>query len=250
MNEPRTSPSADLPADNRRALRGVIRACRKAALATLMLEEGGVADRGAPPYASLVSVVVDHDLAPVILLSGISDHTRNIMADPRVSLLFDGSDGCANPQTGPRVTLMGVAERSTDTRLHQRFLAHHPGAAQYAGFGDFGFWRVRPQRVHFVGGFGRAVWFDTPFGIAPESAQALADSEAGILNHMNSDHPDAVDLLARGQIPGWRMVGIDPDGCDFSLNGEHFSRLSFESPIDGPVAARTVLADLAHRARG
>ena len=243
MMQPDTSTPPALPADNRRALRGIIRACRKAALATLMPNCGGA------PYASLVSVMVDHDLAPVLLLSGIADHSRNIAADPRISLLFDGSDGHPNPQTGPRVTLMGIAEPCQDPRLHHRFLARHPAAAQYAGFGDFSFWRIKPERVHFVGGFGRAVWFDTPFGL--DSVTALAEAETSILDHMNTDHSQAVDLLAGGATgcSGWRMIGIDPDGCDFALGDETFSRLAFPAPIDGPAAAHAILAELTRHAR-
>ncbi|MDA8232488.1 MAG: DUF2470 domain-containing protein [Magnetospirillum sp.] len=215
-------------------------------MATLMAGDG---DGGGAPYASLVTVTVDQDLAPVLLLSGISDHTRNIVADPRVSLLFDGTAGHPNPQTGPRVTLSGVAEKLEDERLMARFLAHHPGAAQYASFGDFGLWRVRPERAHFVGGFGRAVWFDPPFGQEPGAVAALAAAESSIVDHMNADHADAVDRLAQGAggaESGWRMIGIDVDGCDLALGGA-FVRVAFDSPLDGPAAARTVLADLARR---
>ncbi len=238
-----TAPTAELPADNRLALRRVVRACRKAALATIL---AAPAD-GAPPYASLVTVAVDHDLAPILLLSGLADHTRNIAADPRVSLLFDGTDGHSNPQTGPRVTLQGVAGRSDDPRLRARFLACLPAAAEYAGFGDFAVYRVAPSRVHFVGGFGRAVWFEAPFGLDAASVAAVAAAEAGILAHMNADHADAVERMARrlgGDEPGWRMVGVDPDGCDLG-RGDTLLRQPFERPIDGPAAAHSTLAALA-----
>ncbi|CAA7625396.1 Heme iron utilization protein [Magnetospirillum sp. LM-5] len=192
-----------LPADNRLALRRVVRAGRKAALGTLM---------GGAPYCSLVTVAVDPMLAPLLLLSGLSDHTRNILADSRVSLLFDGTDGLANPQTGPRVTLIGRAQPSADPQDRARFLALHPGAALYAGFADFGLWRVVPERVHFVGGFGRAVWFDAPFGLDPDQATAVAGCEA----------PTLAD--------GWQVVGTDIDGADLR-RGESFVRLAFERPV-------------------
>lgn len=239
MTEPAND--ASQAANNRVALRQVVRACRKASLATLMADGGGA------PYASLVTVAVDHDLAPVLLLSGLADHTRNIAADPRVSLLFDGTDGHPNPQTGPRVTLMGRAERCDDDRLKARFLARHPGAALYAGFGDFAFWRVAPARIHFVGGFGRAVWFDAPFGIAPAAAAALAEVEAGILAHMNEDHAEALDLYA-GDGTGWRMAGVDPDGFDLTRE-ERFIRCTFPAPVDGPQGVHAALKEMAERAR-
>ena len=252
MTEPanEANPSAT---NNRVALRHVVRSCRKASLATLMADGSGA------PYASLATVAVDHDLAPVLLLSGLSDHSRNIAADARVSLLFDGTDGHANPQTGPRVTLMGQAERCDDQRLKARFLARHPAAAMYAGFGDFAFWRIAPARVHYVGGFGRAVWFPapeaqvgitpkaSPFGIAPEVAAAVAAAEQSILDHMNADHSEALDLYA-GDGSGWRLAGVDPDGIDLTRE-ERFLRVAFPAPADGPAAIRAALVEMARRLR-
>lgn len=191
-----------LPDDNRLALRQVVRACRKGALATL-------AD-GAP-YASLVTVAFDHDLAPILLLSQRSEHTRNLMADARVSLLLDGSDGFANPQEGPRVTLAGRAEPTNDPRLARRFLALHPGAALYAGFGDFGFWRIAPDRAHFVAGFGRAVWFPAPFGLAETIVTAMSEDEEAVLAEAG-------------------LATLDPDGA-FLAKGENFRRIAFATPI-------------------
>ncbi|MBC7906648.1 MAG: pyridoxamine 5'-phosphate oxidase family protein [Rhodospirillaceae bacterium] len=211
-----------LPDDNRVALRQVARACRKASLASLL---------AGAPYASLVTVAFDHDLAPILLLSGLSDHTKNIMADARVSLLLDGTEGHANPQTGPRVTLMGRAERSEDTRLTARFLARHPAAALYAGFADFAIWRVVPERAHFVGGFGRAVWFDAPFGLP---ANGLAETEAELLSAINTTHSS--DLAKMGD--GWQVTALDVDGIDIANQGE-FRRMNFPAPV---VNAEQVLA--------
>lgn len=242
MTEPAND--ASQTANNRLALRRVARACRKAALATLMADGS--------PHASLVTVAPDHDLAPILLLSELADHTRNLAADARVSLLFDGTEDLPNPQTGPRVTVTGRARPSDDKRLAARFLARHPGAALYAGFGDFAFWRVAPQRAQFVGGFGRAVWFDAPFGIVADKAAAMAAAEADILAHMNADHAEAVTLyatrLAGGTGDGWILSGVDTDGIDLAC-GEKFLRLCFPNPVDSPDAARDALVELAKRAR-
>ncbi|MGE5545854.1 MAG: HugZ family protein [Solirubrobacterales bacterium] len=214
-----------LPANNRHALRLVARACRKGALGTLM--DGA-------PYVSLVTVAFDHDLAPILLLSGLSDHTRNLAADPRVSLLLDGTDGLDNPQTGPRVTLIGEARPTTDAALVARFLARHPSAAQYASFADFSFWRIAPARAHFVGGFGRAVWFDYPFGIEPAESAAFRQAEP--------------DLLGRcgGAVPGATVVAIDADGCDLTL-GDGMKRVAFPTPLHDPEGAETALAAVLDR---
>lgn len=215
----------DLPADNRHALRLVARSCRKAALATML--DGA-------PYVSLVTVAFDLDLAPILLLSGLADHTRNLMADARCSLLLDGTDGLPNPQTGPRVTLSGHAEQVADERLRARFLGRHPGAALYAGFADFALWRVVPRRAHFVGGFGRAVWFDAPFGLRPEGVAALAAAEAGLLAEANA-------RWAARLGEGRRLTAVDADGADLGGDVE-FRRLDFRAPIDDPAE---ILAELA-----
>lgn len=232
-----------LPADNRFALRQVARACRKAALATRLVEDGS-------PYVSLVTVALDHDLSPILLLSGLADHTRNLAAAPVCSLLFDGTDGHPNPQTGPRVTLAGTAERDDDPRLKARFLARHPAAALYAGFGDFGIWRVRPARAHFVGGFGRAVWFDAPFGLDPAAAAAMAGAEEELLTEMNATHADAIAAYASRMGEGlgcdWRMTGLDCDGADLA-GPEAFVRLAFPAPAQDAHAVRTTLAEWARR---
>lgn len=231
----------ELPADNRLALRRVMRGCRKAALATL--------DQDGAPYASLVTVALDHDLAPILLLSRLADHTGNLLARPRCSLLFDGTDGHPNPQTGPRVTLMGEAAESSDPRLKARFLARHPAAAMYADFADFAIWRIEPARAHFVGGFARAVWFPAPFGLELQAVSAMTEAEPAILEHMNGHHADAVARMAAAAGGGedepcvWRMTAIDPDGCDLA-GGERFVRVAFPRPVDGPAAARAALVEL------
>lgn len=229
-HDPGQLPPNPLPSDNKLALRRVARACRKATLATLM--DGA-------PYASLVTVAFDHDLSPILLLSGLADHTRNLLADARASLLLDGTDGHPNPQTGPRVTLTGRAEKVEDESLRARFLARHPGAALYAGFGDFALWRVAAERAHFVGGFGRAVWFDAPFGLKPASLAELRDAEPALLAEAN--HAGAAALARLGE--GWRVTAIDADGADLA-NGTVSRRLAFPAPVESAAGLRAALADL------
>lgn len=211
MNDKSANDDGQLPANNRLALRRVARSCRKAALAAISADGSGA------PYVSLVTVAFDHDLAPILLLSGLSEHSRCLAAEPRVALLLDGTDGLANPQTGPRVTLTGTAHRIDDERLKRRFLARHPSAAQYAGFGDFGFWRVAPARAHFVGGFGRAVWFDAPFGLKPAVCAAFAQAETG----------------GAGIVSDHSVMAADPDGCDIR-NGGDIRWMPFPTPVEGP----------------
>ncbi len=236
--------TADMP----RAVRNLLRGLDRASLASAL-----PAADGAPwPYASLVLVAVDHDLAPILLLSDLAEHTRAIAADSRVSLLFDGTAGLDQPLSGPRVSLLGHAARSDDRRLKRRFLAHHPDAEMYASFNDFNFYRMAPQRAHLVGGFGKIRWLTTAELLPEPPPAALAESEADVVAHMNADHADALQLYA-GKLLGlpggdWRMTGIDAEGLDLRRAGQ-VARLAFEASIGTAAEARKALIALAAKAR-
>jgi putative heme iron utilization protein len=203
------------------------------------------------PYASLVLVAVDHDATPILLLSRLAEHTKNLLADARVSLLFDGTEGLDDPLTGPRVTTLGRAEPSLEPRHRQRFLARHAGAVRYADFGDFGFYRVVVERAHLVAGFGRIHWIETG-DLLGRVEPALAAREADIVEHMNADHADAVRLYATvlcGESDGaWQMFGCDAEGVDLRL-GRRTARLDFQAPATTADEARNELIKLVKVAR-
>ena len=134
-----------MPADPRELMHGQT----TAALGTLM--DGA-------PYVSLVLVAFDTDGLPLLLLSRLAQHTKNLLADPRVSLLFDGVAGLDDPLTGPRLTVLGSAAVCTDPEALRRYLACHPSAEAYAGFNDFQLYKVSIARAHFVAGFGQIRW--------------------------------------------------------------------------------------------
>jgi heme iron utilization protein len=242
MSETRSNPN---PAVLGRLL---ARSCTRAALATSL--------NGAP-YASLVLVTVDHDATPLLLLSDLAQHSRNIAFDPRISLLLDATEGHPDPLTGPRLTLLGQAGPTNDPRCLARFVAHHPTSAVYAGFRDFRLYRVAVERGHLVAGFGRIDWIDGGDYLFARDSAALAAGEPEILGHMNEDHADAIALYANRLLgradADWRMTGIDPEGIDLRCEGET-ARLDFAArvlaPILTPGEARTALAQLAEMARG
>ena len=236
-------PSPPAKADHAADARALMRRARAAMLSTALKSGDGW------PYGSLVSVAFDSDLSPLMLFSTLSDHTRNLAADPRASLLFEETSRLKNPQTGPRVSVLGKITKTSDERHQRRFLALHPEAARYAGFGDFGFFRMKIERVHFVGGFAKAVWFKSPDIVADKkAAAAVAKAEPGVLAHMNTDHSDAVDHYANALLGraggGWRMTGIDPDGLDIRLGGRT-ARLEFDQPLKNRKAIREELVRLA-----
>jgi putative heme iron utilization protein len=236
--------------DFSRAVRDLVRSCDRAALATALPSE--TAGNSPWPYVSLALVAVDHDLSPILLLSDLAEHSKAIAADPRISLLFDGTAGLEQPLTGARVSLLGRIAETRDERLKRRFLARHPDAAMYAGFKDFRFYKVTPERAHLVAGFGKIRWVEATGLLAVPPLPELADSEAGIVRHMNEDHSDAVQLYA-GKLLGlsgsnWTMTGIDAEGIDLRQAGQ-VARLTFDSPLAAADQARKALVSLVAKAR-
>jgi heme iron utilization protein len=198
------------------------------------------------------------DLAPLLWLSTLSEHTRQLRAEPRCALLFTGDPNGPNPQTTPRVTLTGQAKpvegAEAAAALKARWLARHPYAALYADFGDFALWRVAPGGALLVGGFARAVRLRLADLLPdPAAVAALAAAEARIIDHVNTDHPDAVAAIAErllGQAApaageSWRLVAVDVDGADLAA-GERVCRLPFSRPV---ASAEGVRAELVRAAR-
>ncbi|MDP2622046.1 MAG: pyridoxamine 5'-phosphate oxidase family protein [Hyphomicrobiales bacterium] len=231
------------------ASRQIVRASRKAALATLDGETGA-------PFASLVAVATGFDATPVTLMSTLARHTKNIDRDPRASLLFEQVEPA--PEGGDilaagRVTVMGRLERSDDAELRRRFLARHPESAHYASFADFSFYALRVESAHFVGGFGRIETMPAAtFLFAGAKAARLAGAEADVIAHMNEDHHEAVGLYATrllGAAKGaWQFVGFDPEGADLLCEGAQ-RRLVFPDPVYDADALRKMLVQLADDAR-
>src|SRR5437867_2599493 len=129
------------------AAKKLLREGRSGALATLMPGSGD-------PYCSLVNVASAADGAPLLLISRLAVNTKNILADPRVSLMMDERKE-GDPLEGARAMLMGTAAVTDDPSVRQRYLARQPEAEMFAGFGDFAFYRIELKGAHFVGGFGR-----------------------------------------------------------------------------------------------
>jgi heme iron utilization protein len=221
----------------------------RAMLATTLGE--GVA---AWPYASLVLVAFDTGLAPLLLISTLAEHTRNLERNPRASLLFDATEGLPDPLTGIRVTLLGEASRVSGERLLDRYVARQPSAEIYKSFKDFGLWRLAPARAHLVAGFGRIHWLEAAALLpSPAAAEAIAAAEPGILEHMNRDHAATLDLCAAHFLgrtgTGWRLTGIDCFGADLRRDAA-VARLEFDAAVQNPEEVRRAFVHLARLARG
>ena len=231
--------------DPQNAAKKLLREGRSGALATLMAGSGD-------PYCSLVNVATAADGAPLLLLSRLALHTKNILADPRVSLMIDERKP-GDPLEGARVMLIGRAEATGDPEARRRYLDRQPEAEAFVGFGDFGFYRVALTGAHLVAGFGRIVDLK-PQDILIDLAgmEALVEAEADVVAHMNRDHRDAPRLYATkllGARDGdWRCAGYDPEGLELQ-DGRTVLRLTFPRRINEPGMLRHVLKQLADRAR-
>jgi putative heme iron utilization protein len=240
------TPKADF--DPRNLAKSLLRRRREGALATLMAD-------GGDPYCSLVNVASHPDGSPILLISHLAVHTRNILADPRVSLMLD-ERAAGDPLEGARIMLAGRAEAAGADQLEclrRRYLNVHPSAEAFADFKDFSFFRINPSGAHLVAGFGRIVdlgpdQFLTDIG----DAGALAEAEQGAIEHMNADHCEAMNLYATrllGAEPAdWRCTGCDPEGIDMQA-GATTLRLDFPQRVTGPDELRKMLVALANEAR-
>jgi heme iron utilization protein len=239
-------PDADF--DPARLARSLLRRRRQGALATLMAGTGD-------PYCSLVNVASHSDGSPILLISRLAVHTKNILADYRVSLMLDERIA-GDPLEGARVMVAGRAEEagSGDVEFwRQRYLNAHPSAEVFAGFKDFSFFRIRPEGAHLVAGFGRIV------DLRPEQfltdisdAAELLNAEQRAIEQMNADHRHAMQLYATrlcgAEAADWRCTGCDPDGIDMEADGRTL-RLDFPRRIVTPTELRQILKQLADQAR-
>jgi len=237
-------PTADFDAG--RLARSLLRRSRQGALATLMAGSGD-------PYCSLVNVASHPDGSPILLISHLAVHTRNLLGDARVSLMLDErAEG--DPLEGARIMLAGRAEQAAGPDLEivrRRYLNAHPSAEAFVDFADFSFFRIRPSGTHLVAGFGRIVDLK-PEQFLTDVSDALLEAEQGAIDHINADHRDATNLYATrllgANAADWRCTGCDPDGIDLQAGGNTL-RLDFPARVTGPGELRKMLVRLAEEAR-
>ncbi len=201
------------------------------------------------PFGSVAPFILDHAGRPVILISTLAEHTRNIDADPRVSLIVQPYN--PDMQVTGRVTVLGKAERLADkSELGPRYLRFHPQAADYFAMHDFNFYRIEPVRIRYIGGFGKIHWVEPEHYLLPPSP--LAGQEADILAHMNADHGENQRAYCRHvhgvDSESVEMIGIDADGFDVRAD-RTVLRFDFEAPVTDAQAARQALVALAKAAQ-
>ncbi|HET9954576.1 MAG TPA: DUF2470 domain-containing protein [Polyangiaceae bacterium] len=216
-------------------------------LGTLAVEPAGY------PYGSFVPYAVVEG-EPVFLISRLAEHTRNLAADARASLLVHET-GKADPLANARVTLLGRAQRleKGPSSAREQFLATHPHARHYADYSDFEFWRLSVESLRYIGGYGRMSWIQ-PDDFRAAEPDPLAESATHILSHMNNDHPDALRLYSRAftravDAESAVMTAIDRYGFELTIttpSGSGPARIAFELPLNSAEDAHDTLIALVH----
>lgn len=202
------------------------------------------------PFGSVVPFVTDHAARPVILVSRLAEHTKNIAADPRVSLLVRDSND--QPQESARLTVVADARAVTENvaAIQARYLRYLPDAERLLALGDFSFYALEPKTLRFIAGFGEIHWVSAQQFAPP--ANSLANCESGIVAHMNEDHRSTLTDYCRQTRPvspeSVLMTGIDCDGFDLCADGQTL-RFDFPQPVLDAESARAALVEMARKAR-
>jgi putative heme iron utilization protein len=232
-----------------RLARSLLRRSRQGALATLMAG-------GGDPYCSLVNVASHPDGSPILLISRLALHTKNILGDNRVSLMLD-ERAAGDPLEGARIMVAGRAEEVSQAETpipRRRYLNAHPSAEAFVDFKDFSFFRIVPSGAHLVAGFGRIVDLEpAQFLTDISDSEGLLEAEQGAIEHMNEDHREAMNLYATrllgAEAADWSCTGCDPDGMDMQADGKTL-RLDFPERVTSGTELRKMLVRLAGEARG
>ncbi len=202
------------------------------------------------PFGSVVPYSVDQSGSPIILISDIAQHTKNIMADGRVSLtILDHSSD--DLQANARLTLLAQAfpPIMMKDEIADRYYRYFPDAKDYHKSHDFRFFRLNLEKIRYIGGFGEIHWL---------KAKAFSnenpfenDEELRVVNHMNEDHQKALRHYLRafkdvtvGEDSSVTMTGIDAEGFDVRNGARHY-RFNFDEPVETGQQAREALVKMA-----
>jgi heme iron utilization protein len=213
------------------------------------------------PFGSVAPYALSAAGEPLILISEIAEHTRNLRADARASFLVQASNS-KDQQASARATLLGYAMPVPQPFLEdagRRYLEVVPNAASYYATHDFSLFTIKVAQVRFIGGFGNIHWIDGDELVdhaAYEKFDALATQVAGICNHMNEDHQEAMIAYAAAfastAADGAKMIHVDRLGFDMiAIKNNHHKhiRLNFAEPATTSDEVRKAMVEMVRRAR-
>ena len=210
------------------------------------------------PFGSVMPYALDERGRPIFLISSMAMHTQNLQTDPRASLLVTQPDASGDPLGAPRLTLIGnvLTIRESEIAVARKlYLERYANSKYWVDFEDFSFYRMDVLDVYYVGGFGVMGWVQaTEYNSA--RPDPLADAAAGIIEHMNTDHKDALVLLAHsfGGVESQEaaMTAVDRLGFHLRLKtseGMKGVRIAFLWEATNPAETRKVLVEMVQRAR-
>lgn len=233
-----------------------------AARALLATERHGTlctahAAHGGWPFGSVVPYAVLANGDPVVLLAEIAEHSRNVAADPRVTLFVTDSRSADRPQAGARVALMARAEIASgadSSAAEAVYLDRFPEARGHFASHGFSFYALRVERVRWIAGFGSMGWIERGDWAVSAGSNPLEAHAAAICDHMNRDHPEALVVLARRYAgitaKTATMVGLDTTGLDLDVDATRV-RVDFPRAVSTPDEVRQVVTGmLGHARRG
>lgn len=228
---------------NARSSRQILRAHRYGVLCTLSRKFNG------HPFGSIAPYLVDHDGSLLILISTLAEHTKNIKYDCRVSLITHDQNNL-DIQSQGRITMVGEAQPVADKdRVGMRYLRYFPEAQSYLAMHDFSFYRIMPQTLRYIGGFGKIHWVAATGYLVPP--YPLIEQEADVIAHMNSDHRDTMRRYClhahQCETLDVEMLGIDCDGFDVRADDQNF-RFNFGKMVLDAQQARYALVEMAQEA--
>lgn len=225
---------------------------RVGSLSTLSRKQPGF------PFGSVMPFALAEGGRPIFLISTMAMHTQNLKADQRSSLLVTQEEVGGDPLGASRVTLIGSAVPVPEAEMgavRNAYLERHPNSKYWVDFEDFSFYRMDVVDVYYVGGFGVMGWVSTP-DYAASGPDPLADSTAGIIQHMNTDHKDSLIVLARKfagiEAQEATMTAVDRLGFHVRLKtqeGMRGARIAFLREVRSANEARNVLIEMVRSPR-
>lgn len=213
---------------------------------------------GDHPWASLVAYGLLEDGTPVLMLSTLAEHGRNVLRDTRVSLsIGDEVPSWADPLDTGRVTITGRVEEPADDAERdaawEAYAKVAPASVMYRTFGDFTTYLLRIDRIRWVGGYGRMDWADVE-GYVDAEPDPVAPNAAHAIEHLNEDHADVLLLIAQN-IGGYTdattatCLRADRYGIDLKVDtprGKVQSlRIGFPERVNEPDGLRAASIELA-----
>ena len=246
------------------ATRQLMRSCSRGYLATNLSKENKnkyFSDINETiPYVTFVMTAFDHDGSPLLLLSDLSEHTKNLKSNDMVSILFfeenrdeesfpifESNESYEDPMSRPRLTVIGRLKKSKKIEHKERFISRHSVSKLYSNFADMNLYKLEISGGHLTGGFAKVKWFNKD-ELTIKGFSGFSEDEIDIVKHMNEQHKESIKqyskfFLDASNFENYNIVGIDPEGFDLRYN-DKLKRISFLKKIEFSSELRKVFIKL------